>query len=97
MGKSKFDPNAAFKNIVGITESAGQMEKDIPEISEQGRKEVEVVEIKGNEKKIETRSKRVNITVRPSVYSKAKEKCGKMNISLNECINQFLDKWSKEQ
>jgi len=96
MGKSKFDPNAAFKNIVGIAESAWQRETEIPEPSEQGEQKVGVVEITGNKNKIETRSKRVNIVVKPSVHSMAKEKCEKMNISLNECINQFLDKWSKD-
>ena len=43
--------------------------------------------------KAETRSKRINLLVTPSVYAEAQEKCKKMGISLNECINQFLDNW----
>lgn len=43
--------------------------------------------------KAETRSKRVNLLVTPSVYRDAQKKCKRMGISLNECINQFLANW----
>jgi len=43
--------------------------------------------------KTETRSKRINLLITPSVYAAAQEKCDKMGISLNECINQFLNNW----
>ena len=43
--------------------------------------------------KVETRSKRINLLIPPSVYRKAQEKCENMEISLNECINQFLADW----
>ena len=46
--------------------------------------------------KKEARSKRVNLLVKPSVYAAAKQKCDKLGISINECINQFLAKWSEE-
>ena len=92
--KSKFDPNAAFRNIVGVTEETG--EKNIPEAEEQEKVPTETVIIIGNKDKGETRSKRVNLVVKPSVYRKAKTKCEELNISLNECINQFLEKWSQD-
>ena len=44
--------------------------------------------------KSETRSKRINLLVTPSVYAEAQKKCGEMGISLNECINQFLSNWA---
>lgn len=46
--------------------------------------------------KEETRSKRVNLLVQPSVYEKAETKCEKLGISVNECLNQFLINWVKE-
>lgn len=46
--------------------------------------------------KAETRSKRVNLLVKPSVHEASLEKCKKLGISLNECVNQFLEKWSVE-
>ena len=43
--------------------------------------------------KTETRSKRINLLITPSVYAEAQKKCGEIGISLNECINQFLSDW----
>lgn len=43
--------------------------------------------------KPETRSKRINLLVTPSVYADAQKKCNEMGISINECINQFLINW----
>jgi len=45
--------------------------------------------------KPETRSKRLNLIVAPSVYAEAQKKCDEMGISLNECINQFLANWAR--
>jgi len=92
MAKSKFDPNAAFRNIVGVREETG--EKGGTETSKKTLDETAV--IIGGKEKDETRSKRVNLIVKPSVYNRAKEKCDTLNISLNECVNQFLEKWGKE-
>lgn len=41
----------------------------------------------------ETRSRRVGILVRPSVYDLAAEKCKKMNISMNEGLNRLIEDW----
>lgn len=46
--------------------------------------------------KKESRSKRVNLLVKPSVHAAATAKCEKLGISLNECLNQFLEKWCVE-
>lgn len=48
-----------------------------------------------SKEKEETRNKRVNLVVKPSVYAMASKKCKSLNISINECINQFLEKWTK--
>jgi len=45
--------------------------------------------------KTETRSKRINLLITPSVYDEAQKKCEKIGISLNECINQFLKNWTQ--
>jgi len=43
--------------------------------------------------KVETRSKRINLLITPSVYAEAQKKCRAIGISLNECVNQFLSNW----
>ncbi len=43
--------------------------------------------------KEETKSKRVNLLIKPSVYETAKRQCDSLDISLNECINQLLENW----
>ena len=45
--------------------------------------------------KAETRSKRINLLIRPSVYAQSQKKCEEMGISLNECVNQFLESWTQ--
>lgn len=52
--------------------------------------------IKPVEKK-EARSQRVNILLKPSVYKATQAKCKKLGISVNECINQFLENWVSEE
>lgn len=51
--------------------------------------------IKPKEKK-ETRSRRINIVVKPSTFEGLQKRCKNLNISMNECINQFLEGWIKE-
>ena len=97
MAKSKGNPNlseSAFKSIMGITTEEGAADKknQPPAKIIEGSKPI----IESKEKE-ETRSKRVNLVVKPSLYAMAQEKCKKLNISMNECINQFLEIWSKEQ
>lgn len=43
--------------------------------------------------KTETRSKRVNLLVKPSVYAAAKEKAEKSGRSVNDVINILLEDW----
>ena len=88
MGKPQFDPDAAFRNIVGVMEKTGQ--------GDGGAGGGDAIDITGGHDGGETRSKRVNLVIKPSVHSRATAKCARMNISLNECINQFLEKWSAE-
>ena len=46
--------------------------------------------------KPESRTRRASFILAPSVYEKAKAKCERLGISVNECINQFLEKWVSE-
>ena len=100
MAKSKFDPNAAFKNIVGVTEETEQENQraETPQaVDTTAGQQGTVIVVKEREKeREEIRSKRVNLVIKPSVYNMAKAKCVRLNISLNECLNQFLEQWSKE-
>lgn len=95
MAKGKSNPNLsenAFKSIMGITtEAAADKQEQPPANIIEGEQPIIVPK-----KKEETRSKRVNLVVRPSVYAATQRKCKKLNISINECINQFLETWSKE-
>lgn len=59
------------------------------EVAEGAKNSAVIISI---EKK-EVRSKRVNLLVAPSVYDAAKKKCDSLGISINECINQLLEKW----
>ncbi len=43
--------------------------------------------------KEETRSKRINIIAKPSTQKRLQDKCKKMGISVNECINQLIEDW----
>lgn len=43
--------------------------------------------------KVESKSKRLNLLIKPSTYTKAKKKCDKLGISFNECINQLIENW----
>lgn len=86
--KIKFDPNSAFKSIIGL-----EQEISIENVSEHSKKSELIIVAKEKE---ETKSKRVNFLIKPSVHKKAQEKCEKLGISLNECINQFLEYWSND-
>ena len=46
--------------------------------------------------KEETRAKRVNFLIKPSLYAQVKGKCAEMDISVSEAINQLLEKWCSE-
>lgn len=47
--------------------------------------------------KEETRSQRVQLLLKPSIYKIAKKQCDSIDISLNECINQLLENWISTQ
>jgi len=48
-------------------------------------------------KKEETRSKRRQITLKPSLDKLIEQKCKKNKISFNEAVNQLLEYWIKEE
>lgn len=60
------------------------------------KKESDSITITISTAKKELRSKRISFLLKPSTYEKAKEKCSKLDISLNECVNQFLESWINE-
>jgi hypothetical protein len=47
----------------------------------------------GVKEKVETRSKRVNLLVKPSVYDEVKKKCKKTGRSFNDVVNILLEDW----
>lgn len=49
-----------------------------------------------SEIKRESKTKRVNLLIRPTTYKLAQAECAKLGISLNEAINQLLENWTTE-
>lgn len=93
------DIDATFKNILGL--GADQpSEVKTPVADEQRSEDLPRAAPESGvfitAPKKESRSKRVNLLVTPSAYDAAKKKCDKLGISVNECINQFLEKWGNE-
>ena len=43
--------------------------------------------------KQETKSKRVQVLMKPSTYALVKSKCEHEGRTVNDCINQLLEKW----
>jgi len=80
--------NKRKKSIVGSMISDAPEETDVQEAPQ----DINIIIPKA---KTETRSKRINLLIPPSVYADAQKKCKKMGISLNECINQFLTNWTR--
>ena len=80
--------NKRKQSIVGVMISEPPEEPDGKNISQDS------INIIIPKLKTETRSKRINLLITPSVYAEAQKKCGKIGISLNECINQFLSNWA---
>lgn len=94
---SKFDKDAAFKAITGLGKEKGEDQSPAEE-----KIQSESVKTSGSKyvipiKKKETRSQRVTVLMKPSVYAEAKNKCGKLGISVSECFNQFFEKWITEE
>lgn len=89
---SKFEERETRrKSIVGaFVANESFPEKETTETGE----ECSII-IKPKEKE-EKRTKRLNLLVTPSAYDKAQIKCKSMGISLNECINQFLNNWANQ-
>jgi hypothetical protein len=92
--KVKFDQDAAFKSIIGVGAEDEEPQDGAPETAAEPQESSPVI-IAANKK--EARSQRVNLLIQPSVYTAAKKKCKRLNISLNECMNQFLEKWSADE
>ena len=94
MAKTNFDPDSAFRSIVGA--SAGSAK----EMDDSGGRVAGATSDIGSyvftPQKGEAKSRRVNFVIRPSVHDRAKKKCNRLGISLNDCVNQFLEKWADE-
>lgn len=41
----------------------------------------------------ESKTKRVNLLLKPTTYALAQKECAKLGISVNEAVNQLLDNW----
>ena len=80
--------NKRKQSLVGSMITSSPKDEEVKSVSQ--NQNINIV----SKEKTETRSKRVNLLITPSVYSAAQKKCEKMGISLNECINQFLTNWA---
>lgn len=87
------------KSVVGSMISSPPLQSaEIPEETSKPEPEVKPPVQPGVEvlliKKSETKSRRKQITLHPSVHDRAAAKCARLDISMNDVINQLLDKWS---
>lgn len=71
-------------------EGQTELDKDFPEYAPEKKEKLVIVPVKD-----EARSKRVNLLIQPSLHKTAQKKCKHLGISLNECINQLLSTWVK--
>ena len=75
--RKSFKDNPALQFISDHSEEKKQVETDVP--------------MKNNPLYIETRSKRLNILIQPSIYLKIKGLAGEESISVNELIHRILE------
>lgn len=87
--------NKRKKSLIGsmISDDTSSTESENQAIIINEGESIDYRDIVIPKEKEETRSKRLNLLLKPSTYTKAQKKCEKLGISLNECINQFLDNW----
>ena len=45
----------------------------------------------------ESRNKRMQILVKPSVHKKLEKRCKELNVSINEAVNQLIEQWVNEE
>lgn len=99
------DIDATFRNILGLGVEPIEGQVSIDELEDGKAPEEPVAQpaaasgeagVVITAAKKEARSKRVNLLVTPSAYAAAKAKCDRLGISVNEAINQFLEKWGCE-
>jgi predicted HicB family RNase H-like nuclease len=96
MDREKNRDNALkqIKSMISTeTQITGQtdLDKDFPKVAPEKKESMIIKPVKE-----ESRSKRVNFLIKPSVHKSALKKCERIDISLNECINQLLEAWIKE-
>lgn len=88
---NKFEERETKRKKSLIKTMIGENE-EVNVLGEINQEELEVE----NKEKEEIKTKRLNIVVKPTVYEAAKKKCKSSKISMNECINQLLEIWSKK-
>ncbi len=47
--------------------------------------------------KAEKRSRQIIILTKPSIHKEVQKRCKKIGISVNECMNQLLENWIKNE
>lgn len=94
MAKAKFDPNAAFRNIVGIPEEDEKMD-ETEIMPSNADKEIKLPSVIAKNRE-ERRNKSIHLLIKPSTHTKAQRKCKQIGVSLNECINQLIENWINE-
>lgn len=89
MSKKFTEQNPALQFLTNPTDPDEEMNKRQTWIDESGTMRDPDGEITFN--KIETKTKRVQLYLRPSTHYKAKQAANRKGISLNEYIGQMLD------
>lgn len=81
------DTDSILKEMAGVQEK----ESDINQLNKKPPKGYKI-----NPLYIETKTRRLQLVLRPSLYDKVKKKAEKANLSVNEFIHRVLEKAIKE-
>lgn len=95
MKKSKFDPSAAFKSIIGINEQEPQLEQEQPPQQPQ-REQVQNAALKGRPKADRETKKRVSLAILPSLYDNVQKIAYVERKSISEIVSECLEQYAAE-
>lgn len=99
MGKKTFKDNPAMQFITPPEEEADAQEETPEELQEEKPKakrpkaaQKPPAGYKLDPNMVETKTKRVQLVLQPSLYERAKEKAWREHLSVNEYIHQLIEK-----
>ena len=94
MAKKSFKDNPALQFISSAAEEAGTPPAPAPKKAPTTAKAPEGYKL--NPLYVETKSKRLQLVLQPSLLAKVKERAGEQGLSVNEYVHRILEEATKE-